>query len=74
MVRSFVETSLQRRGYSVLVCRNPNRAESVFRKAGMKVHPLIISLALPGGRSGHQLATELVKLRPALRVLYTSGF
>jgi hypothetical protein len=73
MVRSFVETFLQRRGYKVLVCCDADHAELVFRKAGMKVHLLIMSLNLPGGRSGPGLAKELKKLRPSLRVLYTAG-
>ena len=70
--RSLAET-LELSGYRVLPARHGPEAVELSRKFEGKVDLLITDLVLPG-MCGREVAEELRKQRPALRVLYISGY
>jgi len=74
MVRSFVEIFLLKRGYRVFACDRADAAELALRDFGGRVDLLITNIALPRGLSGPDLAAKMLRLQPAMKVLYTSGY
>lgn len=71
-VRSITRVMLERIGYDVLSAESPEVA--VDHLTGpQKIDLVLTDLVLPGG-SGVQLATEVQRLRPGLRVLFISGW
>ncbi len=73
-VRSSARTALDRHGYRVLVAPDAARAKEVWQREGTGVQLLVTDLVMPGGMSGHDLAVELRRERPDLRVLYITGY
>ena len=60
-------------GYSVLTARNG--AEALARlKGGKRVDILFTDVVLPQGMNGRMVAVEALALRPALPVLFTTGY
>jgi PAS domain S-box-containing protein len=63
---------LQRLGYTVLVAANADQAVQLFEE-----HPsidlLLTDVVMPGG-SGPELSKRLIERRPALKVIYMSGY
>jgi PAS domain S-box-containing protein len=72
-IRQVVLLQLARLGYRTLEAESA-RAAMALLEAGVEVDLLFTDVVLPGGISGHVLAREAARLRPALKVLYTSGF
>ncbi|MGE9009067.1 CHASE3 domain-containing protein [Leptospira interrogans] len=73
LVRNFVTTQLQTLGYQTLdTADGPSALQAV--KNGLPFDLLFTDVILPNGMSGRQLADEVVKHRPGIRVLYTSGY
>jgi CheY-like chemotaxis protein len=72
-VRAYSTDSLRELGYSVLEATTAGMALQVLRN-----HPEVVVLftdiGLPGGMNGRQLAEEAKKLRPDLKVLFTTGY
>jgi signal transduction histidine kinase/CheY-like chemotaxis protein len=64
---------LRELGYRVRVAHNAAEALAVLR-AGAPVDVLFSDVVMPGGMNGAQLAVEARRLRPALKVLLTSGY
>jgi CheY-like chemotaxis protein len=73
MVRAHVAGELKALGYKVLTARSGAEA-LVMLHGGMAVDLLFSDVVMPGGMSGPQLAEQALRLRPSLRVLYTSGY
>ena len=73
MVRSYVERELKKLGYRVILARDGPAALKVLRGAG-EIDLLLTDIVMPGGMFGNQLAEEALRLRPGLRVLFTSGY
>lgn len=73
LVRDYVNIQLTRLGYVTLVARN---AEEAFALAmdGAKFDLLFTDVIMPGAMNGRELAEAMRKLRPACKVLYTSGY
>ena len=70
-IRRALQRSLTGHGYEVLVASSGESALEVIEQ-----HPpdlILLDLGLPG-MSGYELALAAKRLRPELRVLYTSGF
>jgi two-component system cell cycle sensor histidine kinase/response regulator CckA len=72
-VRDLVAAVLGLRAYSVLKAKNGQHALEIARKHPGRIHLLLSDLAMPG-MTGIELASELRKRDPALRVLFVSGY
>jgi two-component system cell cycle sensor histidine kinase/response regulator CckA len=71
-LRVLVARVLERQGYTVLVAANGEEAIRIFDD-NPAIDVLLTDVVMPGG-SGPDLMTELVKRRPALQVIYMSGY
>jgi CheY-like chemotaxis protein len=71
-VRTLSATVLRRCGYIVLEVRNGVEALDVSEQHNGVIHLLLADLHLPE-MDGVELAKELLRLRPNLKVLFTSG-
>jgi signal transduction histidine kinase/CheY-like chemotaxis protein len=73
MVRSYVEKELKALGYRVIVTPNGPAALEMLRQSG-KIDLLFTDVVMPGGMFGPQLAEQASRLRPELKVLFTTGY
>jgi signal transduction histidine kinase/CheY-like chemotaxis protein len=65
--------SLSGLGYTVLTATDAGQALKILR-GSQSVDLMFSDVIMPGGMSGAQLANEARRLRPALKVLLTSGY
>jgi signal transduction histidine kinase len=73
LVREYVVTQISRFGYHTMAAGNA--AEALALIDGPERFDLLFTdVIMPGGLNGRQLATEALKRRPDLKVLYTSGY
>jgi PAS domain S-box-containing protein len=73
LVRSYVLTQLRSLGYVTLEAANASEALNIV-KAGNAFDLLFTDVIMPGAMNGRQLADEMQKIKPGLKVLYTSGY
>jgi PAS domain S-box-containing protein len=73
LVRDYVITQLHTLGYITLAARNAAEALAIV-EADTAFDLLFTDVIMPGGINGRQLADEIRKRQPALRVLFTSGY
>jgi signal transduction histidine kinase/CheY-like chemotaxis protein len=73
LVRDYVVTQIKRLGYRTLTAGDATEALAIIDGPD-HIDLLFTDVIMPGGMNGRQLATEAVKRRPALKVLYTSGY
>jgi nitrogen-specific signal transduction histidine kinase len=73
VVRMLVREMLEESGYAVLEASSAEAAIGVSRAHGGQIDVLLTDVVMPG-MNGPALAKELSETRPAMRVLYTSGF
>jgi CheY-like chemotaxis protein len=72
LVRDYVLTQLHSLGYVTLDAANATEALAMV-EAGRSFDLLFTDVIMPG-LNGRQLANEMLKDRPGLRVLFTSGY
>jgi len=72
-VRVVVSAVLRREGYHVLEAPGPHVAMDIFTKRGRHIDLLLTDVVMPD-MNGPALAQQLIGLRPALRVLFISGY
>ena len=72
-VRMVTRQVLERVGYVVLEAPNGETALRLAAKHHGPIQLLLTDVVMPG-LSGRQLAEQLAKLRPDMKVLYTSGY
>jgi DNA-binding response OmpR family regulator len=72
-VRSFIAASLEPNGLAVLNARSTEEGLRLFEEYQGTIHVAIIDMMLPG-RSGLDLAAELERRVPELKILYVSGY
>jgi signal transduction histidine kinase/CHASE3 domain sensor protein len=73
LVRSFVTAQLQSLGYKTVAAPDARTALALVDR-GEPFDLLFTDIVMPGGMSGRQLAEEIAKRRPGVKVLYTSGY
>ncbi|TWB07496.1 PAS domain S-box protein [Bradyrhizobium stylosanthis] len=73
LVRDYVLAQLHSLGYVTLQAANAAEALAIVA-AGKPFDLLFTDVIMPGKMNGRQLADELLKTRPDLRVVYTSGY
>jgi nitrogen-specific signal transduction histidine kinase len=73
MLRSLLEQVLGEAGYRVLVAESADAVSGVVAAAEDPVRLLVTDVVMPG-RTGRDLARELLADREDLRVLFTSGY
>jgi signal transduction histidine kinase len=73
LVREYVVTQISRFGYHPLAASNAAEGLAILN-GDERIDLLFTDVIIPGGMNGRQLATEALKRRPGLKVLYTSGY
>jgi PAS domain S-box-containing protein len=73
LVRNYVITQLRSLGYRTSTAKNAAEALTIIN-SGVELDLLFTDVIMPGIMNGRQLADEAVKRRPALKVLFTSGY
>jgi CheY-like chemotaxis protein len=73
LVRMSVKALIESLGYRVVLACNGLDALQILRQ-DTPINLLFTDVVLPGGMQGPQLAAEARRLRPELKVLYTSGY
>ncbi len=72
-VRNYSSEALAELGYKVIEADSARAAlDLVDSNANIQV--LFTDIGLPGGMNGRQLAEEVLKRRPSLKVLFTTGY
>jgi CheY-like chemotaxis protein len=72
LVRDFATQVLEEAGYGVRTAALPSEAEAIA-EAGEPVDLLITDIVMPE-RDGVELARRLLRRRPGLKVLFTTGY
>ncbi|MFH1573276.1 MAG: response regulator [Acidobacteriota bacterium] len=73
MVRDLVGTILRDQGYTVLLAADGNEALQLSTNHPGGIDLLLTDMVMPG-MSGPELAKNLLRMRPAAKVLYMSGY
>ena len=71
-LRELARRLLERQGYTVLVAANADEALRLFEQ-NASIDVLLTDVVMPGA-SGPELTRQLVERRPALKVIYMSGY
>ena len=72
-VRRFATDVLRNLGYEVLSAENGAAALAILQERA-DIALLFTDVVMPGGMNGRQLADAALRLRPGLKVLFTSGY
>ena len=73
LVRDTVMRLLRGLGYRVIEAAAADAALTILR-SDRTIHLLFTDVVLPGRIGGRELAAEARKLRPGLKILFTSGY
>jgi two-component system, cell cycle sensor histidine kinase and response regulator CckA len=73
MVRNLVRETLEREGYRLLDAADPTEARRIADNYKDAIHLLITDVVMPKV-SGRELAEQLTRRRPDVKVLYMSGY
>jgi PAS domain S-box-containing protein len=73
MVRRYVMTQIESLGYTTYEAANAAEALAVIDTSAT-IDLLFTDVIMPGTMNGRQLVDEALKRRPALNILYTSGY
>ena len=72
-VRSMARMALFNHGFDVLLARNGVEAIDILKRHPGEIAMVLLDLSMPG-MSGQETLPELRKLRPAIKVLISSGY
>jgi len=72
-VLTLVTSALRQFGYRVLAAASPQESLSLLRDYPDSIHLVITDIIMPG-MTGRQLASEMERIRPGVRILFMSGY
>ena len=72
-VREYAKSALEELGYQVLVAHVGASALRIVND-GTHIDLMFTDIVLPGGMNGRQLSYEVLKARPGLAILFTTGY
>jgi PAS domain S-box-containing protein len=72
-VRMLVDEVLEALGYKVLQAQDAGEGLKIL-ESGVRVDLLVTDVGLPGGMNGRQLADAALVNRPALKILFITGY
>ena len=72
-LRELTRVLLEKAGYTVLEARSADEAIQLAESPSSKIDLLLTDVVMPG-MDGHELSRRLASQRPALKVLYMSGY
>jgi PAS domain S-box-containing protein len=72
-IRRLIQTVLERLGYRVLASGDPREAMQLAGSNDLKIDLLLTDVVMPHG-NGFELAGEMQRLRPDLKIMYMSGY
>ena len=73
-VRGLVRSILERYGYQVVEADSGVSALDLWPRHKEHVHLLLTDMVMPDGMTGRELAEKLQAEKPALKVIFTSGY
>jgi DNA-binding NtrC family response regulator len=73
-VRILAQRVLQHAKYQLLEAADGEEALRLAQQYEGEIHLLVADVVMPGGMSGHEVAEQLSKDRPNLKVLYISAY
>lgn len=73
-VRQLVKMVLERERYRVLEAATGKEALNLWQQHAHEIDLLFTDYVMPDGMSGRQLAEELLKDKPDLRMIFSSGY
>jgi DNA-binding NtrC family response regulator len=73
-VRTILRIMLERAGYQVIECSSGTAALELWPKHQAEVNLLMTDMVMPGAVGGVKLAQKLLKEKPDLKVIITSGY
>jgi two-component system, cell cycle sensor histidine kinase and response regulator CckA len=73
VVRRFAGDALRRRGYQVLEAADAAEAKAIFATPAAQIDLILTDVIMPG-INGLELAAELKRMHPGLKVMYMSGY
>jgi signal transduction histidine kinase/DNA-binding response OmpR family regulator len=74
VVRDLVAEILSQHGYRVLTAESGVEALKVWAQHEDDIDLVLTDMVMPGGINGRELAERLRKERPAVKIIYTSGY
>jgi two-component system NtrC family sensor kinase len=73
-LRQMMTENLTLLGYRVMSSDSGSSALEVWRREQGRIDLLLTDLVMPGGLRGHELAAELKRGNPKLKIIYTTGY
>ena len=73
VVRDLTRRVLERQGYTVLACADGMQAVALAELNDRRIDLLLTDVVMPGMR-GYDVAKRVARTRPAIRILYMSGY
>jgi PAS domain S-box-containing protein len=73
-VREITRVMLERHGYNVVVANSGRDALRRWDETDRSIDLLLTDMVMPGGVGGTELAAQLQRRQPTLKVIFTSGY
>lgn len=73
-LRGLVRGILERQGYRIVEAESGVSALLVWGQHKEEIHLLLTDMIMPDGMTGRELAEKLQEEKPALKVIFTSGY
>jgi CheY-like chemotaxis protein len=73
-LRELVSATLEAAGYGVIAAVSGLEALGLWELHAERIDLVLTDMVMPEGVSGRQLAERLSRLRPNLKIIYTSGY